>query len=185
VLGEVTVGIGHHKAAFSTTLSRVLITNIADCENVMSVYDFGDLGSVHSVGTLTAAAAGWDGSSFPRTCDATYQKGVPPAPHGCATSTVSKKAYCNLTGSGEIVVADLDAEVPTWKSIKTAGAGGGYTKASHDGRHIFTLQTEPREGAAMKPGAPCQIGQLAVIDLDDHTGRIVGHIPTLGVSGGY
>ena len=177
VLGEVSLGVGHHKAAFSVTRPRVVITNIADCSNVLSVYDYTDVASIKTVGTLTAAAAGWDGSSFGRTCDPSYKTGVPPAPHGCATSTLSKKAYCNLTGSGDIVVADLDAEVPTFKSIKTGGGGGGYTKASHDGRYIFTLQSGPREGDENKPGAPCQVGQLAVIDASSDA--LVKEVPLL------
>jgi YVTN family beta-propeller protein len=177
VLGEVALGVGHHKATFSITRPRVLITNIADCDNVLSVYDYTDVANVKTVGTLTAEAAGWDGSSFGRTCDPSYKMGVPPAPHGCATSVLSKKAYCNLTGSGDIVVADIDAEIPTFKSIKTNGSGGGYTKASHDGRYVFTLQSEPREGDDKKPGAACQVGQLAVIDAS--TDALVKEVPLL------
>ena len=110
---------------------------------------------------LSSADAGWDGSSFARTCDPTYQTGLPPAPHGCATSTVSNKAYCNLTNSGELVAVDLDLEAPTFQRIPTSGRGGGNTKASHDGRYIYSLQAEPREGAG---GAACQVGQLVVLD---------------------
>jgi YVTN family beta-propeller protein len=177
VLGEVPLGMGHHKAAFSVSRPRVVITNIADCDNVLSVYDYSDVANVKSVATLSAQAAGWDGSSFAKTCDPSYQKGVPPAPHGCATSVLSKKTYCNLTGSGGIVVADIDAELPTFKVINTTGGGGGYTKASHDGRYIFTLQSEPREGDDRKPGAACQVGQLAVIDAS--TDVLVKEIPLL------
>ena len=177
VLGEVAVGVGHHKAAFSVTRPRVLITNIADCDNVLSIYDYTDIANVKTVATLTPKDAGWDGSSFGKTCDASYKMGVPPAPHGCATSVLSKKAYCNLTGSGGIAVAEIDAELPTFKMIATGGAGGGYTKASHDGRYIFSLQSEPREGSEKKPGAPCQVGQLAVIDAASDT--LVKEVPLL------
>ena len=151
MLGEVALAFGHHKAAFSVSRPRVVIADIADCENVLSVYDYTDLTSIKPVATLSPQAAGWDGSSFPKTCDASYKMGVPPAPHGCTTSALSKKAYCNLTGSGDIVVADIDAEVPTFKLLKTSGAGGGYTKAGKDGRYIFTLQSDPREADEKNP----------------------------------
>jgi YVTN family beta-propeller protein len=177
VLGEVSLGVGHHKAAFSLSRPRVVISNIADCDNVLSVYDYSDMTDIRTVATLNAAAAGWDGSSFGKTCDPSYRMGVPPAPHGCATSVLSKKAYCNLTGSGGIVAADIDADVPSFKVISTGGSGGGYTKASHDGRYIFTLQSEPREGDERKPGAPCQIGQLAVIDASSDS--LVKEVPLL------
>jgi YVTN family beta-propeller protein len=39
---EVALGVGHHKAAFSTTQARVVISNIADCADVLSVYDYSD-----------------------------------------------------------------------------------------------------------------------------------------------
>ena len=177
VLGEVALGVGHHKAAFSVGRPRVVISNIADCDNVLTVYDYTDLTSIKPVATLSPQAAGWDGSSFPKTCDASYKMGVPPAPHGCTTSALSKKAYCNLTGSGDIVVADIDAEVPTFKLLKTSGAGGGYTKAGNDGRYIFTLQSDPREADEKKPGAACQVGQLVVIDASTDT--VLKELPLL------
>ncbi len=121
-MGEVALGVGHHKAAFSTTQARVVISNIADCADVLSVYDYSDPAAITRVATRSAAELGWDGSSFAKTCDATYQTGLPPAPHGCATSSVTGKVFCNLTGSGEIVVVDIDAATPTFKSLATAGA---------------------------------------------------------------
>jgi YVTN family beta-propeller protein len=168
-VGEVALGVGHHKAAFSTTMARVAISNISDCMNVVTVYDFTDPANIKSLATLTSKDAGWDGSSFPKTCDPTYKMGVPPAPHGCATSKVSKKAYCNITGSGDIVAVDLDAPAPAFKLIPTTGSGGGYTKASRDGRYLFSLQSSPREGDMKKPGALCQVGQLVVVDAQTDT----------------
>ena len=176
-MGEVALGVGHHKAAFSTTQARVVISNIADCADVLSVYDYSDPSAITRVATRSAAELGWDGSSFPKTCDATYQNGLPPAPHGCATSSMTGKVFCNLTGSGEIIVVDVDAATPTFKSLATTGAGGGYTKASPDGRYIYSLQSDPREGNTDRPGATCQIGQLVVIDAMTET--VAAQLPLL------
>jgi YVTN family beta-propeller protein len=167
--GEVAIGVGHHKAAFSNTLQRVVISNIADCDDVLSVYDFTNPASITRLATASAASLGWDGSSFPKTCDPTYQAGVPPAPHGCATSGATGKVFCNLTGSGEIAVVDIDAATPTFTRLATTGAGGGYTKTAPDGRYIYSLQSEPREGSTTHPGVACQVGQLVVIDSMSET----------------
>jgi hypothetical protein len=160
-VGEVAVGVGHHKATFSATRERAVISNIADCDRVLGVYDYSDIDQIREIAVMSAADAGWDGSSFEKTCDPTYQAGVAPAPHGCATSKVSGKAYCNVTSSGDLVVVDLDAEAPTFQRVPMGGAGGGYTKASYDGRYIYSLQNEPREGSE---GSVCQVGQLVVLD---------------------
>jgi len=171
-VGEAPIGIGHHKASFSATRERVVISNIADCERVLGVYDYADIRDIREVATLNAADAGWDGTSFAKTCDPTYQMGVPPAPHGCATSKVSGKAYCNLTGSGDLVVIDLDADLPSFQRVPTQGGGGGYTKASHDGRYIYSLESEPREGSG---GSVCQVGQLVVLDASNDS--VVAQLP--------
>ena len=173
--GEIGLGAGHHKAAFSSTTSRVVISNIADCDNVLAVYDYSDPADIKRLATMSAADAGWDGSSFEKTCDPTYQNGAPPAPHGCATSTESGKAYCNLTTSGDVIAVDIDASPPTFAIIKTGGSGGGYTKAHPDGRFIYSVQDSPREGSATKPGSNCQIGQLIVIDA--LTDALVKEVP--------
>ncbi len=172
-VGEVPLGVGHHKAAFSNTLPRVVISNISDCDNVLTVYDYADPANIKPLFTLTAKDAGWDGSSFARTCDPSYKMGIPVSPHGCATSKVSNEAYCNLTGSGDIAVVDLDNDgsgaKPWFKLLATNGSGGGYTKASRDGRYIYALQSKPREGDKNQPGASCQVGQLVVIDAQSDT----------------
>jgi len=171
-VGEVAIGVGHHKASFSSGRERVVISNIADCERVLGVYDYSDIRHIEELAVFSATDAGWDGSSFGTTCDPTYQMGVPPAPHGCATSKLSGKAYCNVTSSGDLVVVDLDADVPSFQRVPTQGGGGGYTKAANDGRYIYSLQNEPREGAG---GAPCQVGQLVV--LDAMSDSIVAELP--------
>lgn len=173
--GEVALGIGHHKAAFSATRERVVLSNISDCDTVLAVFDYSDIAHIEQVASASAKDLGWDGSSFEKTCDTTYQKGLPPAPHGCATSKVSGKAYCNLTGSGELVVIDLDADEPSFERIATHGAGGGYTKASHDGKYIYSLHGEPREGS--DDGVDCQIGQLSVLDASK--AKVVKELPLL------
>jgi YVTN family beta-propeller protein len=166
-VGEVALGVGHHKAAFSSTKERVAISNIGDCDNVITVYDYSDVGSIKPLKTFTALDLGYDGSSFTTTCDPTYQMGLPPSPHGAATSKLSGKAYSSVTASGDIMAIDLDADPITFKAIKTGGSGGGYTKVTDDGRYIFSLQGNPREageGGMPGGGAKCQIGQLVVVD---------------------
>jgi YVTN family beta-propeller protein len=171
-VGEVSLGNGHHKASFSNTRERVVISNIADCEDALSVYDYSDVGNVRRVLKVSAADLGWGPS---RPCAANYNGGFPPAPHGCATSTVSGKAYCNLTSTGELVAVDLDADVPTFEVLRTSGTGGGYTKAHPNGRYLYSLQESPREGQAS--GVRCQLGQLVVIDAS--TSTVVREVPLL------
>jgi YVTN family beta-propeller protein len=173
-VGEVRLGGGHHKASFSNTRERVVISNIADCEDTLSVYDYSDVGNVKRVLKVSAADLGW-GSGRP--CAANYQGGFPPAPHGCATSTVSGKAYCNLTSTGELVAIDLDADVPGFRVLSTRGKGGGYTKAHPNGRYIYSVQESPREGSTTHPGATCQMGQLVVLDASTDT--VVREVPLL------
>jgi DNA-binding beta-propeller fold protein YncE len=153
-------------------------SNIADCDDVLSVYDYGDPGNIQKLATLTAAQAGFaaadpgPGNRDPLFCDPTYQRGAPPAPHGCATSPVSGRAYCNLTSSGSIVVVDIDAATPTFQLLPTTGTGGGKTEVHPGGRYVYSLQEEPRGG--------CNIGQLVVVD--SMSDRIVAQMP-LGYTG--
>lgn len=178
-VGEVKLGVGHHKAAFSATQRRAVMSNISDCDSVLSVYDFSDLSNIKTLATLSAKDAGWDGSSFVKTCDPTYKTGVPPAPHGCATSKMSKHVYNSLTGNGAIVDIDIDADTPTFKVLSTNGSGGGHMRASKDGRYLYAVQTSPREGdiMAMPPIPTCQVGQLVVIDA--MAGTIAREVPMM------
>jgi YVTN family beta-propeller protein len=162
--GEVGLGVGHHKAAFSNTVQRVVISNIGDCNNVLSVYDYSNLSSIQTLKTWNASDLGWDGLT--RICDPTYQRGAPPAPHGCGTSKVSGKVYCNLTSSGDIVAINVDPTPPTATVLHSHGSGSGYTKPHKDGRYVYSLMAKPREGSG---GMVCQIGQLAVIDSTNDT----------------
>lgn len=178
IIGEVRLGVGHHKAAFSASQERVVISNIADCEDVMSVYDYSDVGDIQLLATFTGEDAGFtaedpgDGNFDPLFCDPTYQRGMPPAPHGCATSAASGKAYCSVTSSGDVIVVDLDADPPTFTRLATSGLGGGYTLAHPGGRFMYTMQESPREGG---DGDDCQIGQVVVTDAT--TDAIAAELP--------
>lgn len=158
---EFGLGIGHHEAAFSATQERVVISNQSDCHNVMSVYDYTDLANPKFLIKFTADEAGWDDSSLAKTCDPDPQKGTLPAPHGCATSRLNGYAYCNLSGSGDLVLVDIDAGSPGFGVTPTTGSGAGHTLAGPGGNYVYSLQATPREADA---GADCQIGQLLIID---------------------
>jgi hypothetical protein len=178
--GEVALGIGHHKAAFSSDRPRMLISNIGDCEDIMSVFDYADPAAIRKISTLDAAASGFDGSDKTHTCDqakatvTTPAKGIAPAPHGCAAARGNGHALCNETGNGVLVAVDLDAAVPGYKLIPTRGTGGGYTAAHPGGRYIYSLQSQPSESAG---GLPCQIGQVAIVDMLSDS--LVGELPLL------
>jgi YVTN family beta-propeller protein len=173
-LGEVALGMGHHKASFGVDTQRVVISNIGDCDTVLGVYDFTDPSALEVVATVSAAQLGYDGSTREKTCDATRQAGAPLSPHGCATASATGKAYCNLTGPGDIVEVDIDADEPSFRVIEAAGSGAGYSAPSDDGRYIYTLQTTPREDQG---GEDCQVGQLVIID--SMAGEIASELPLL------
>jgi YVTN family beta-propeller protein len=165
-VAEVRLGSGHHKASFSNTRERVVISSISDCDDVVSVYDYADVKNIQKVLTLSAADLGLACAS-----------NAPLSPHGCATSKVSGRVYCNLTGPGQLLSLDVDATPPTFKLLATAGKGGGYTKAHPDGRYIYSVQESPREGSSSNPGAVCQVGQLVVVDASTDT--MVRQVPLL------
>jgi hypothetical protein len=182
-VGEVLLGNGHHKAAFHPTMPRVVISNIGDCDVALAVFDFSNMADIQTLATLSGADAGFDGADpgegnfNPTFCDPTYQRGLPPAPHGCDTASASGKAYCNITSSGDMVVVDMAADPPTFTLLATDGSGGGKTHTHPDGRYVYTLQESPREGAG---GTDCQIGQLVVTDA--MTDQIVDQV-ALGYTG--
>jgi hypothetical protein len=159
--GEIGLGIGHHKAALSPDKPRMAISNIADCDDIISVFDYSDVAAIRKIATLGAAQAGFDGSDPAHICDQSPTAGVAPAPHGCAAAKDNACAVCNLTGIGVLVNVDLDDDAPEFKLIPTKGSGGGYTAAHPGGRFVYSLQSKPNEASG---GAPCQIGQLAVVD---------------------
>jgi hypothetical protein len=158
-VGEIPLGVGHHKAAWSTTRERAVISNIGDTNRILAVIDYSDIGSIKEVATLDWKAAGMD-------------FGKSASPHGCGISKVSGKGYCGITGPGLIAAVDMDAATPSFKMIKTQGTGGGYTAPHTGGRYIYSMQTTPREG---NRGARCQVGQVAVIDAQ--TDSLVKELP--------
>jgi len=150
-VAEVPLGMGHHKAGFSATRDRVVISNIADCNKVLQVFDYADPRSIQEIRSWSAADLGFECST------------KRPLPHGCATSSASGRVYCNLTGSGEIASIDVDAATPAVTKFvpPLGGTGAGASMAHTAGRYVFTAHNSPREGAG---GAANQIGSLTVVD---------------------
>jgi hypothetical protein len=62
-VGEVRLGIGHHKVGFSTKRPRLAVSNIADCFDVVSVYDYENASDITRIKTFSAADLGYDGST--------------------------------------------------------------------------------------------------------------------------
>lgn len=156
-VGEVGLGAGHHKAAFGKSAHRVVISNIADTNEVLAVFDYSNPSDIKKLASVSARGLGLARAT----------------PHGCGSSSLNGMGYCNLTASGDIVSVDLEAAVPAFKVLKTKGAGGGYTKGH--GRYVYSLQTSPREGDTVRIGSLCQVGQIVVIDAQVDT--VVNEVP--------
>ena len=163
-MGEARLGIGHHKAGFSMKRPRLAVSNISDCSNVVSIYDYENPSDIKLVKTFSAADLGYDGSTPFKTCDETGKVGLMLSPHGTGTSAATGRVYHFLTGTGQIGVFDIDADVPTVKLIQTAGSGGASVKDLPGGRFMVVPQRGPREVHQRADGSLCQVGQLAVID---------------------
>jgi hypothetical protein len=165
-VGEIGLGIGHHKDAWSQGKARVSISNIADCGNVVQVIDYSNVAQPVLVKKWSAAEI--DPARDCATGGA--------APHGAAAAA-NGHGFHNLTGWGALLAVDQDADVPTVKLLPTRGTGAGYTRAGRDGRYVYSLQRTPREGDATRPGADCQIGQLVVVD--SNTDTVAAEVPIL------
>jgi YVTN family beta-propeller protein len=163
-MGEVRLGIGHHKTGFSMKRPRLAVSNISDCSNVVSIYDYENPSDIKLVKTFSATDLGYDGSTPFKTCDETGKVGLMLSPHGTGTSAATGRVYHFLTGTGQIAVFDIDADVPTVKLIQTAGSGGASVKDLPGGRFMVVPQRGPREVHQKADGSLCQVGQLAVID---------------------
>jgi YVTN family beta-propeller protein len=163
-VGEVRLGLGHHKVGFSMKRPRLAASNIADCSDVVSVYDYGNPSDIKLIKTFSGADLGYDGSTPLKACDETGKAGVMLSPHGTGTSGASGKVYHFLTGTGQIAIFDIDADVPTVKLLQTAGSGGASVKDLPGGRFMVVPQRGPREVHQRADGSLCQVGQLAVID---------------------
>jgi hypothetical protein len=59
--GEVRLGIGHHKVGFSMKRPRVAVSNISDCSDVVSIYDYENASDIKLIKTFSAADLGYDG----------------------------------------------------------------------------------------------------------------------------
>jgi len=162
--GEIRLGIGHHKAGFSMKRPRLAVSNISDCADVISVYDYQNASDIKLVKTFSAADLGYDGSTPLKTCDETGKIGLMLSPHGTGTSAATDRVYHFLTGTGQIAAFDIDADVPTVKLIQTAGTGGASIKDLPGGRFMVAPQRGPREVHQRADGSVCQVGQLAIID---------------------
>jgi YVTN family beta-propeller protein len=163
-VGETRLGIGHHKVGFSMKRPRLAVSNIADCSDVVSVFDYANPSEIKLVKTFSAADLGYDGSTPLKTCDETGKVGLMLSPHGTGTSAATGRVYHFLTGTGQIAAFDIDADVPTVKLMQTAGTGGASVKDLPGGRFMVVPQRGPREVHQKADGSVCQVGQLAVID---------------------
>lgn len=176
-VGEVRLGTGHHKMNFAPDRPRAAISNIGDCEAVLEVIDFGDVANIRVVATLGAEALGLDGREGRARCHPRGgDLGVRPAPHGAATDPVTGRGYHNLNGLGAFVSLDMRAEQPVFRLLPaTRGWGGAAILAHPSAAVLYAPQYAPREGDARSPGAPCQVGQLAVIDA--RADRVAAELP--------
>ena len=163
-IGETRLGIGHHKAGFSMKRARMAVSNIADCSDVVSIFDYENPSDIKLVKTFSAADLGYDGSTPLKTCDETGKAGLMLSPHGTGTSAAAGRVYHHLTGTGQIAIFDIDSDLPTVKLIQTAGSGGASVKDLPGGRFMVVPQRGPREVHQRADGSLCQVGQLAVID---------------------
>jgi YVTN family beta-propeller protein len=181
-VGETRLGRGHHKVAFSNARARIVVSNIGDCKDVLSVYDFSNPADIRLVKTFAAKDFGYDGATATRTCDEAGKVGVRLGPHGVGTSATTGEAFHFITGTGQIALIDIDSETPTLRTIQTAGTGGSTAKDMPGGRFIVVPQRTPREVQDRAGGVVCQIGQIAVIDAVDR--QLVAQVPMFYGDGG-
>jgi YVTN family beta-propeller protein len=181
-VGEVRLGRGHHKVAFSNTRARMVVSNISDCKDVLSVYDFSNPADIRLMKSFAAKDFSYDGTTTMRTCDETGKAGVRLGPHGVGTSAATGEAFHFITGTGQIALIDIDSETPSLRTIQTAGTGGSTAKDMPGGKFIIVPQRTPREVQDRAGGVVCQIGQIAVIDAVER--RLVAQTPMLYGDGG-
>jgi TPR repeat protein len=68
-MGEARLGIGHHKVGFSMKRLRLAVSNISDCSDVISIYDYQNAFGIKLVKTFSATDLGYDGSTPLKACD--------------------------------------------------------------------------------------------------------------------
>lgn len=180
VAGEVRLGIGHHKLAFSRDGMRFSASNISDCDEVVGVYDIADPAKPARLFAVKGADLGLDGQDGRPACDPTGRQGRRPAPHGAATFGASGLHVHNANGTGQFILIDAEATPPRLAGVlATRGGSGGASIAAHPaGRFAYGPQNTPRAGgSAAQAGGACQIGQLAV--LDGLAQRLAAEVPIL------
>ncbi len=166
LVGEARKGNGHAKLAFSPVSGRFSASNIADCDEVLGVYEINGEGKIKRVAAIDATQLGFDASSREKTCDATGRSGVRLSPHGATTAPVNGRHFHNLNSTGQFVWVDADLPEPRVGVVSTRGGSGGANMTAHlSGRVVYGAQFTPREGAqGARAGSSCQIGQIAVLD---------------------
>lgn len=180
VAGEVRLGIGHHKLAFTRDGQRFSASNIADCDEVVGVYDIADPTRPARLFAVTGADLGLDGRDSRPACDPTGRVGRRPGPHGTATFAANGLHAHNANGTGQFILIEAEATPPRLAAVLgTNGGSGGASIAVHpNGRIAYGPQNTPRAGGSgAQSGAPCQIGQLAVLDGMEQ--RIAAQVPIL------
>lgn len=180
VAGEVRLGIGHHKLAFSRDGQRFSASNIADCEEVVGVYDITDPARPSRLLAVSGAEIGLDGRDGRPACDPTGRQGRRPGPHGAASFAATGLHAHNANGTGQFLLLEVEENPPRLAAVlETAGGSGGASIAAHpQGRFAYGPQNTPRSGGTgAQAGAPCQIGQLAVIDGVER--RLAAQVPLL------
>lgn len=180
VAGEVRLGIGHHKLAFSRDGLRFSASNIADCDEVVGVYDIADPARPARLFGVTGADLGLDGRGGRPACDPTGRLGRRPGPHGTATFAANGLHAHNANGTGQFILVEAEATPPRLAAVlATDGGSGGASIAVHpSGRFAYGPQNTPRAGGSgAQAGAPCQIGQLAVVDGVER--RLAAQVPIL------
>lgn len=180
VAGEVRLGIGHHKLAFARDGMRFSASNIADCDEVVGVYDIADPAKATRLFAVTGADLGLDGRDGRPACDPTGRQGRRAGPHGTATFGASGLHAHNANGTGQFILVEAEANPPLLAAVlNTRGGSGGASIAAHPaGRFAYGPQNTPRAGGAgAQAGGACQIGQLAVLDGTDR--RLAAEVPIL------
>lgn len=169
--GEIRLGAGHHKIAHAPGQNWISASNINDCENVVQIIDIADPATPKTIRKVSAKDIGYDASAPDKTCDATGKAGRKLSPHG-AGATSAFHAH-NLNGTGQMIVVRQNGEA---KALATKGTGGASAVATSSG-NLYVTQFSPRDGGS---GAPCQIGQIAVIGS---SGELSGQYPVLKDAG--
>lgn len=176
-VGELRLGRGHHKAGFSPRRARAAVSNIGDCSRVLTVVGYAEPSEPRVVRHFSAADFGFDDFTPDRTCDPTGRSGVSLAPHGVGASAATGAVFHFLTGTGQVAAVDVDAEVPSLRWVRTSGTGGNAAKDLPGGAFVVVPQRSPREWGLRAGGAPCQVGQLAVVEAAGPT--LAAEVPIL------